>query len=58
MAEGAIRTPIDVDVTKRKVAVLLSLLYELDIRVKASQMTTEPLQILCPWGQMTELSST
>jgi hypothetical protein len=48
MAEGAIRTPIDVDVTKRKVAVLLSLLYELDIRVKASQMTTEPLQILCP----------
>jgi hypothetical protein len=48
MAEVAIRAPIDVDVTKRKLAVLLSLLGELDIPVNASQMITEPLQFLCP----------
>ena len=57
-AEGAIQSAIDVDVKKRKVAVLLSLLGELYIPVKASQMITESLQILCPWGQMIQLSST
>jgi len=46
--EVAIWAPIDVDVMKRKVAVLLSLLGELDIPVRASQMITEPLQFLCP----------
>lgn len=48
MAEVAIWAPIDVDVTNRKVAVLLSLLGELDIPVKASHMITQPLQFLCP----------
>jgi hypothetical protein len=43
MAQGAIRSPIDVDVKKRKVAFLLSLHGELDIPVKAIQMVKEPL---------------
>jgi hypothetical protein len=48
MAEVAIRAPIDVDVTNRKVGILLSLLHELDIPVKASHTITQPLQFLCP----------
>lgn len=48
MAEVAIWAPIDVDVTNRKVGILLSLLCELDIPVKASHMITQPLQFLCP----------
>jgi hypothetical protein len=43
MAEGNMQAAIYVNVKKRKVAFLLSLLGELGILVKESQMITEPL---------------
>ena len=45
MAQGAIRSPIDVNVQERKVAILLCLHGKLNIPVKAIQMFKESLQL-------------
>ena len=45
MAQGAIRSPIDVNVKERKVATLLRIHGNLNIPVKAIQMVKESLQL-------------
>jgi hypothetical protein len=45
MAQGAIRSPIDVNVQERKVAILLRLHGKLNVPVKAIQMVKEPLRL-------------
>jgi hypothetical protein len=45
MAQGAIRSPIDVNVQERKVTILLRLHGKLNIPVKTIQMIEESLQL-------------